>query len=44
MFNIHEIAIVSGLVAAEHLGAPFPFKDDPLALRQFQIYNKLLYG
>jgi predicted NAD/FAD-binding protein len=44
LFNIHEIAIVSGFVAAQHLGAPFPFKDDPLALRQFQIYNKIVYG
>lgn len=44
MFNIHEIAIVSGLVAAHRIGASFPFRDDPLAWRQFQIYERLIYG
>lgn len=40
--NTHEIAIISGLAVAERLGAPYPFQDDKLALKQFETY--LRYG
>jgi predicted NAD/FAD-binding protein len=44
LFNIHEIAIVSGLAAAERLGAPYPFRDDPAAGRQFDLYQRAVHG
>jgi len=31
LFNTHDIAISSGLAAAERLGAPYPFADNALA-------------
>ena len=31
LFNTHDIAIASGLAAAERLGAPYPFADNKLA-------------
>ena len=31
LFNTHDIAISSGLAAAERLGAPYPFAHNPLA-------------
>jgi predicted NAD/FAD-binding protein len=44
LFNLHEIAIVSGLAAAERLGAPYPFRDDPGASRQFDMYKRIVHG
>jgi predicted NAD/FAD-binding protein len=44
LFNMHEIAIVSGLAAAERLGAPYPFRDDPAAGRQFDLYRRIVHG
>ena len=38
LVNTHEIAIISGLAVAERLGAPYPFQDDKLALKQFETY------
>ena len=31
LFNTHDIAISSGLAAAERLGAPYPFTHNPMA-------------
>uniref|UniRef100_A0A7S1I1J0 Amine oxidase domain-containing protein n=1 Tax=Eutreptiella gymnastica TaxID=73025 RepID=A0A7S1I1J0_9EUGL len=42
--NTHEIATISGLAVAERLGAPYPFRQDPLAALQFDIYMKYLHG
>lgn len=44
MFNTHEIACVSGLAAAHQLGAPYPFENDPLAVKQFDLYLNFIYG
>ena len=44
MFNTHEIACISGLAAAHRLGASYPFEDDGLALKQFDLYLNYVYG
>ncbi|AUX20436.1 uncharacterized protein SOCEGT47_009050 [Sorangium cellulosum] len=44
MFNNHENAIVSGLAAADHLGAPYPFSEEPAARLQFERYRRAVYG
>lgn len=44
LFNTHEIAVMSGLAAADRLGAPYPFKDDPFAYKQFKTYFRLAHG
>ena len=44
LFNTHEIAVMSGLAAADRLGAPYPFSHDKLASKQFNTYLKLAYG
>jgi predicted NAD/FAD-binding protein len=44
VFNVHEMAIVSGLAVADRLGAPYPFGDDPKARKQFELYCKLVLG
>jgi len=44
LFNTHEIAVISGLAAAERLGALYPFADDELATMQFDLYLKIAYG
>jgi predicted NAD/FAD-binding protein len=44
LFNTHEIACMSGLAAAERLGAPYPFAHDALATQQFDTYLKLAHG
>lgn len=35
LFNTHDIAIASGLAAAERLGAPYPFERNPMAMATF---------
>lgn len=42
MLNAHEIAIISGFAAAERLGAPYPFREDPEASQPYDMYRKLL--
>jgi len=37
LFNTHDIAIASGLAAAERLGAPYPFADNKLAAATYDI-------
>eukprot|EP00667_Euglena_gracilis_P006630 EG_transcript_6685 len=44
LFNTHEIATISGLAVAARLGAPYPFRDDPLAAKQFDLYLKFSHG
>lgn len=44
LFNTHEIAVMSGLAAAERLGAKYPFGHDKLATQQFDTYLKLAHG
>lgn len=44
LFNTHEICMISGLAAAHRLGAPYPFGDDPLATKQFELYLKSIHG
>lgn len=44
LFNTHEIAVMSGLAAAERLGAPYPFSADPLAAAQYGMYFKMAHG
>lgn len=44
MFNTHEIACISGLAAAHRLGAPYPFENDELAVKQFDLYLSFVYG
>lgn len=36
LFNTHDIAISSGLAAAEQLGAPYPFGENALALHTYK--------
>ena len=35
---------MSGLAAAERLGADYPFPDDPLAAQQFDMYLGIAHG
>lgn len=43
LFNTHEIACMSGLAAADRLGAPYPFEDDDaFAARQYKSTFKLV--
>lgn len=44
LVNTHEVAVVSGLAAAERLGAPYPFTHDELATQQFDLYLKIAHG
>jgi predicted NAD/FAD-binding protein len=44
LFNTHEIAMMSGLAAADRLGAPHPFPHDPLAVKQYKTYFRLAHG
>lgn len=44
LINTHEIAVMSGLAAADRLGAPYPFGDDPLAKSQYSTYFKVAHG
>ncbi len=36
--------MVSGLAAAERLGAAYPFPEDPLAAKQFDTYLGVCHG
>ncbi|MFJ5429144.1 FAD-dependent oxidoreductase [Pectobacterium actinidiae] len=38
----HEGAVVSGMVIADRLGAPYPYKDDTLAFIQFRITKDIM--
>jgi hypothetical protein len=38
LFNTHDIAVVSGLAAAERLGADYPFAENALATQAFDTY------
>ncbi len=42
--NTHEMAVVSGLVVADRLGAPYPFTHDELARSQFELYRDKVHG
>lgn len=44
LFNTHEIAVMSGLAAADRIGAPYPFKEDQFAYKQYKTYLKLAHG
>lgn len=44
LFNTQEIAVMSGLAVAERLGAPYPFADDPLAAKQFDMFLGITHG
>lgn len=44
LMNTHEHAVVSGLAAAERLGAPYPFGGDPAARAQFELYRRAVHG
>jgi hypothetical protein len=44
LFNTQEIAMMSGIAAAERLGADYPFSDDPLAVKQFEMFYKIVHG
>ena len=44
LFNTHEIATMSGLAAADRLGAPYPFAGDELALKQYKTYFRMAHG
>jgi len=44
MVNTHEIAVISGLVAAYRCGAEYPFADDALASFQFDLYASIIHG
>jgi hypothetical protein len=39
-----EIAVMSGLAAAERLGAEYPFPQDRLAAAQFDMYLGIAHG
>jgi predicted NAD/FAD-binding protein len=44
LFNTHEIAVMSGLGAADRLGAPYPFRDDEFAFKQYKTLFKINHG
>jgi predicted NAD/FAD-binding protein len=44
LFNTHEIAVMSGLAAADRLGCTYPFSADPLAAMQYNTYFKMAHG
>ena len=44
MVNTHEIAVISGLIAAYRCGAEYPFADDALASLQFDLYASIIHG
>ncbi|KAG2501770.1 hypothetical protein HYH03_000270 [Edaphochlamys debaryana] len=44
LVNTQEIAVISGLAAAERLGADYPFPEDPLAVRQYDSYLSVVHG
>ena len=44
LFNTHELACVSGLSAAERLGAPYPYSDDAKACKTMNTYTLAAHG
>jgi hypothetical protein len=44
LVNTHEIAVMTGLAAADRLGAPYPFPDDELAAGQYKTLFHLVHG
>lgn len=44
MVNTHEIAVISGLVAAYRCGAPYPYADNEQASFQFDLYASIIHG
>eukprot|EP00871_Galdieria_phlegrea_P000118 jgi/Galph1/1106/GphlegSOOS_G5905.1 len=44
LFNIHEVAIISGVAAAYRLGADYPFPVEEKAKKQFFSFLRLLHG
>lgn len=42
--NTHEVAVMTGLAAADRLGAPYPFGEDKLAASQYQTLFKICHG
>jgi predicted NAD/FAD-binding protein len=43
-FVAHEFALISGLAAAERLGAAYPFADDPQAEAVYKAYVEAVHG
>jgi len=44
LFNTHELAAVSGMVAAERLGAKYPFAGDKQARKTMDVYSFISHG
>ncbi|EME25969.1 hypothetical protein Gasu2_42600 [Galdieria sulphuraria] len=44
LFNIHEIAVVSGLAAAYRIGGKYPFEEDDKASHSFASFVRLVHG
>ena len=44
LFNTHDIAIASGLAAAERLGAPYPFGHNKLAAATYDTVLGVSHG
>ncbi len=44
LVNTHEIAVMTGLAAADRLGAPYPFPEDDLAAGQYRTLFRVTHG
>lgn len=42
--NTHEIAVMTGLAAADRLGAPYPFPEDKMAAGQYKTLFHIIHG
>ena len=42
--NGHDLSLLSGLVVADAVGAPYPFDDAPAAKRDFEALRGLMLG
>jgi predicted NAD/FAD-binding protein len=42
--NGHDLSLLSGLVVAEQIGAPYPFADDPDARADFERLRRIMLG
>ena len=42
--NGHDLSLLSGLVVADALGAPYPFREDAGALEDFRLLRKSMLG
>ena len=40
--NGHDLSLLSGLVVATAIGAPYPFANEPAALRDFELQRSLM--